>query len=625
MKHLKTLVLALTVLLLSSCGGDDRALHIGSKNFTEQLILAEIIAQLAEYEGITVRRSIPYGDTFLNQEGIKSGDIDLYPEYNGTGLILLGQPPIADGDQAYDAVKRLFDPLGLVWGQRFGFSNDYAIAMRSDRATALGIKTISDLSKLQGGVRLVVDDGFVGRPLDGLDAMMRRYGLEKADTQIIPVEEKERIYQTLLDGKVDVAEVFTTDGYIDDYGLVTLEDDLTFFPIYQPAPLVRKQALEAFPQLKGILDKLAGVISEVDMRRMNRLVDSQGQTFQSVAQNFLIGRSLIPAGEAAEVSEAEKMPVAVGALAELGDSSLRAVRAIREVFPKRDVEVLREANPLQAIAEGRARLAVASSDQFFTLSGDSPFPIVNDKAEALGVVKYRLAHIITKASNPAASISDLKRIGVGPENGTSHHTAGLVVNALGLSDKIELVTNNDIDATFLDLADNKVNGLFLMAASGHAKVLAMMSPSDYHLLPLSEWKNSNSMLRFPFLRLAQIPGGLYAGQDEAVETISAQVVLAGPAPAADAAVGESGPGYIPGVVQSLPLPVPPSTTLALAEALGNSERVDPKLPTAAALAPQRPTPPPSINVAPSVSVTNLIAILFLVYMLYLFVREEKNY
>ena len=159
----------------------------------------------------------------------------------------------------------------------------------------------------------------------------------------------------------------------------------------------------------------------------------------------------------------------------------------------------------------------------------------------------------------------------------------------------------------------------------HAKLQALMSGGTYRLLPLSEWKEGNSMLRFPFLRLAQIPAASYDGQAQPVETVSAQVVLAGPAPAARDQLGETGPGYIPGVVQSLPLPVPPSVTLALAEALGSGERVDPKIPTAAALAPQRPAPPPPITVAPTVSLTNLLAILFIAYMLYLFVREERQH
>ena len=626
MNMIRTLIGVAALLLLASCGDEQRVLRIGSKDFTEQLILAEMIAQLAEREGIPVQRKIPYGDTFLNQEAVKAGDIDLYPEYNGTGLILLGQPPIADGDAAYEEVKRLFEPLGLVWGPRFGFSNDYAMVMRSDRATALSMNKISDLGRLDGGVRFVTDTDFLSRPLDGLDAMLRRYGLQKnGEPTSFDVTEKDKIFQALIDGQVDVAEVFTTDGRIADFGLRVLEDDLAFFPIYQPAPLVRQEALEAFPALKQVFEKLAGTITDEEMREMNRLVEARGQTFQSVAQNFLIEKGLIQAAEATPVAEAQKLDVAVGFLARVGESSLRAARAVRKTFPDRDIQVLREARPLDAIVEGRTRLALAGANEFFTLSEDSPFPVVNDKVEALGVVMYNMAHVVTTFGNFVSSLADLKRIGVGPEGGSSQQAAEMVLDGLGLAGQIELVANDDIDAMFQQLEAGEVDGLFLMVPIRHAKLLAVMNAGRFRLLGIPEWKQGNAMLRLPFLRLATIPAGSYEGQPDAIETISAQVVLAGPAPAASGTVGESGPGYIPGVVGSLPLPVPASATLALAEALGAGERVDPKIPTSAALAPQRPAPPPDINVAPAVSITNLLAIAFMVYMLYLFFREEKDY
>lgn len=620
----RLLTIALGLLVLAGCDQQDSVLRIGSKDFTEQRILAEMMAQLADAQGIPVERHIPYGDTFLVQEALKAGDLDLYPEYNGTGLILLGQPPIADGDQSYEEVKGLFEPLGLVWGPRFGFSNDYAIAMRADHATARGVDEISDLTEFEGGIDFVTDADFLDRPLDGLDAMVRRYGLIKGETIVFPVTDKEQIYQTLLDGEVDVAEVFTTDGHIDDYGLALLEDDLSFFPIYQPAPLARADALATFPALQNVFDQLAGAISEPEMREMNRLVDTQGQTYQMVAQNFLVEAGLLTAAEAAPVPHAEPLLLAVAPLAELGEATLRAVRAAREVFPQRDIQVVREADPLQAIVEGRARLAVAGADEFFDLT-DGPYPAVENRVEALGVIKYRFGHLITKADSPAQTISDLERVGVGPPDSTSDHTARMLLDGLGLADQIELVTNDDVDAITAGLEQDEVDALFLMSEVKQAQLQAFMSSGDYRLLPLSEWKEGNSMLRFPFLRLAQIPADSYDGQTEPVETISAQVVLAGPAPGARDNLGETGPGFIPGVVQSLPLPVPASVTLELAAALGSGERVDPKIPTAAALAPQRPAPPPPITVAPTVSVTNLLAILFICYMLYLFVREERQH
>ena len=210
--------------------------------------------------------------------------------------------------------------------------------------------------------------------------------------------------------------------------------------------MAREQALAAFPALQKVFDQLAGAISEADMREMNRLVDTQGQTFQMVAQNFLVEKGLLTAAEAAPVPQAEPLLLAVEPLAELGKSSLRAVRAVRAVFPQRDIQVVREPDPLQAIVSGRARLAVAGADEFFDLSG-GPYPAVEQRVEALGVIKYRFGHLITKADSPAHQIGDLKKIGVGPAGSTSDHTGGLILNGLGL-EGVELVTNNDVDAMF---------------------------------------------------------------------------------------------------------------------------------------------------------------------------------
>ncbi len=150
------------------------------------------MAQLIEQTGIPVKRSIPYGDTFLNQEGLKRGDIDLYAEYNGTGLLLLGQSPIHDGDQAYARVKELFAPLGLEWLGRFGFSNEYVLLMRRDRATATNTKTISDLLKLSSPPRFAIDSQFLERPLDGYAALLRRYGLSAAEPLVFAEGEKQK-------------------------------------------------------------------------------------------------------------------------------------------------------------------------------------------------------------------------------------------------------------------------------------------------------------------------------------------------------------------------------------------------------------------------------------------------
>ncbi|MBE9561371.1 MAG: hypothetical protein IMF12_00725, partial [Proteobacteria bacterium] len=197
----KLLIYLLLAIIIISCG-KTRPLNIGSKDFTEQFILAEMIAQLLENEDIVVKRSFPYGDTFSLLEAIKHGDLDIYVEYNGTGLIMLGQPPVNDGDKAFKKVKELFQPLGLEWLDRLGFANNYVLLMRRDRALGLKISKISDLTNIPSNIKLAVEPEFITRPLDGLSALQRRYGLNRM-LPIVKNNDKSVIYQALLDGTVD--------------------------------------------------------------------------------------------------------------------------------------------------------------------------------------------------------------------------------------------------------------------------------------------------------------------------------------------------------------------------------------------------------------------------------------
>ena len=231
---------------LAGCGEEPHSLRVGSKPFSESMILAEMIAQLAENEGIAVERHIPFGTTSQIMEATKQGVVDVYPEYNGTGLIFLGQAPTSDGEKSTEIVQRLFNPLGLEMSGKFGFSNDYAIVMTGERAQELGVDSIGGLADLGQPLTFAVDEDFTQRPADGLPQMLRRYGITGSSTLAFPLgtEGKDRIVSALLDGSADVAELFVTDGQIAEYDLVVLEDDQKFFPVYEAAPLVRSEALK---------------------------------------------------------------------------------------------------------------------------------------------------------------------------------------------------------------------------------------------------------------------------------------------------------------------------------------------------------------------------------------------
>ncbi|MEL6427229.1 MAG: glycine betaine ABC transporter substrate-binding protein, partial [Pseudomonadota bacterium] len=185
MKHLLAL---LCLVGLVSCDEAQDSLKIGGKDFSESTILSEMIAALAEDAGIAVTRRTNLGDTRINLESLRRGDIDVYPEYNGTGLVMLGQPAMSDGDAAMDRVRSLYQPLGLVWGDRFGFANNYGLAMRAGRAEELGITSISDLVDRAGTLTIGIEENFQTRPLDGYGPMTARYGMEFGSVNVLPSE-----------------------------------------------------------------------------------------------------------------------------------------------------------------------------------------------------------------------------------------------------------------------------------------------------------------------------------------------------------------------------------------------------------------------------------------------------
>jgi glycine betaine/choline ABC-type transport system substrate-binding protein len=590
-------------------------IHIGSKDFTEQYILAEIVAQLLESENMLVKRSIPFGDTFANLEAIKTGELDIYMEYNGTGLIMLGRPPVNDGDKAYQKVKQLFEPLGIAWLDRLGFANNYVLVMRRDRALALKIQKISDLIKIRPNIRLAVEPEFVERPLDGLAALRRRYGLNRMIPTVID-NQKSVTYQALLDGKVDVTEGFSTEGRIEDFGLEILQDDLQFFPVYEPSPLVRQETLKQYPQLRHLLQKLAGLIDTTSMRQMNREVELEGQDYKVVAQDFLVKHNLI--NKQVQTSKTEEFVVAAGMLNELGGSISKAVRAIRRTFPGRRIQVNQVADPLQAMMNGEARLGILSAESFFTMT-DEFLPEPNQIVEAIGMIGTRMVHIVTLNYRNLKNLKEIKKLGVVARHGSSDRTANMVLTSLGLQD-ITLIHNKRLKLQVEALKRQEIDGLFLMVPPGHEHLTAIMNQGIFKLLSLKEWQDGNHLIRFPFLRLARIPANTYDQQPNIIETISAQMVLAGPKPVSEL-VENRGPAT---VISTNASPVSNPATVQLNQQLSTGEKLDPAIPASDVLTLQTKPLSNPLNPSSVESIFNFLIILALMFFFYLFIKEGKE-
>lgn len=265
---------------------------IGSKFFTEQVVLAELLAQHIEAKtGIPVTRKTNLGGTLLVHKALLSGDLDLYVEYTGTALTaVLGEKPQGTAADVYNLVKKLYaEKFHLEVTEPLGFENTFAMVIRGDDARKMHIRTLSDLASIAPQWRVGVGYEFLERP-DGFPGLSQRYHLHFAGTP--KVMDLGLIYRALVDHQVDIVAGNSTDGLIDALGLVALEDDWHYFPPYDAVPIVRESTLARFPQLRGALADLGGKLSASDIRKLNYAVDAQHQDAAAVVRAFREAKGL---------------------------------------------------------------------------------------------------------------------------------------------------------------------------------------------------------------------------------------------------------------------------------------------------------------------------------------------
>jgi osmoprotectant transport system substrate-binding protein/osmoprotectant transport system permease protein len=264
-----------------------RSVVIGSKNFTEQVILGEIVSQLLEGRGFEVQRKLNLGGTNLCHQGVLAGELDAYVEYTGTALAdILRQPAHADPAVVLREVRERYAALGLVVGEPLGFNNTYALVVRPDE----GLRRISDLAPRAASLRAGCFGEFLERP-DGMAGLLATYGFRFG----LPPREMDLglLYTALLNRQVDVVVGSATDGLIAARGLVVLEDDRHYFPPYDAVPVTSARSLQRHPGLREALALLAGRIHEGEMRRMNHAVDGEHRDPAQVAREFLGGAGLV--------------------------------------------------------------------------------------------------------------------------------------------------------------------------------------------------------------------------------------------------------------------------------------------------------------------------------------------
>jgi osmoprotectant transport system substrate-binding protein/osmoprotectant transport system permease protein len=283
--------IVMLIIVISSGAASSRAhdaIVVGSKNFTEQLILGELVAQALEREGMAVERRLNLGGTLICDRALMTGDVDAYVEYTGTALTAVFHQPIQAGSSAvFATVRELYARSGRTLLSPLGFNNTFAILVRGGEARSAGLKTIDDAARESPHWRAGFGYEFVGRP-DGYPGLVAAYGLRFP--QPPRVMDLTLSYRALASGQVDLIAGDATAGLIKGLDLVQLEDNRHYFPPYDAAIVARAETLLRHPAARPALERLAGRISADDMRALNYAADVEHQDIAQIARNFLQAR-----------------------------------------------------------------------------------------------------------------------------------------------------------------------------------------------------------------------------------------------------------------------------------------------------------------------------------------------
>jgi glycine betaine/choline ABC-type transport system substrate-binding protein len=258
---------------------------VGSKNFTESVLLGEIVASTLESRGLNVERRFNLGGAWLCHRALLSGDLDIYVEYSGTALMdIFKHPRETDREAVLARVRADYEKVGLRALSSLGYENNFAFVVRGEDAARFDLRNISDLRTVQSRFRLGMFGEFLERA-DGFPGLTRAYDLTFA---LSPVEmDLGLLYQALESNQIDLAVGSTTDGLIAARGFVILEDDRRYFPPYDALPIVRQAAIARHPALREAMDKLAFGLDGATMRRLNFEVDGKKRDPGDVAREIV--------------------------------------------------------------------------------------------------------------------------------------------------------------------------------------------------------------------------------------------------------------------------------------------------------------------------------------------------
>ena len=292
MRTLGKLIAAALAVVAFGGAATAQTVKVGSKNFTEQFIVAELYAASLEAAGFKVERKINLGATLVAQEALRTGAIDLYPEYTGTGMSAVMKAPGTETDpqKVYDMVKAYYEKeFKLTWLRPSGVNNGYAMVVRPETAQSMNLKTLSDLAKVAGKLKLGAGPEF-GDRRDGVKGLKEVYGIEFGEYRQFAAMRLR--YEALMQKQIDIANGFATDWQIAAEKFAALADDKGLFPPYYLAPVVRLE-IAANPKIVEALDKVDALIDNPTMQELNRQVEVDKKEPRQVAASFLKAKGVI--------------------------------------------------------------------------------------------------------------------------------------------------------------------------------------------------------------------------------------------------------------------------------------------------------------------------------------------
>ncbi|MGM0428505.1 MAG: glycine betaine ABC transporter substrate-binding protein, partial [Thermodesulfobacteriota bacterium] len=486
--------------------------------------------------------------------------------------------------------------------------------MQPDLAAQMQISQIGDLATQANKIRMGCEEEFLARPVDGFQPLMRHYGFSQK-LEVVVADSREKLYRDLVAGGTDVCVVQRTDPQIQEFGLMVLEDNLDFFPAYQGVPLVREETLSRFPELREVINRLSGKVNDQVMRELNREVELDGLEIQAVATRFLVDRDLIT--QKPPELKHRRLVVGIPPSGHRSRILAKSLDAVRRVFPKRRVEVETFPFPKEALLNGKAFLALLGAESFFVVQ-PGLLPKTREYMEAIAVAGFQMAHLIRRKNDLREKpFAGIRRLGIGPAEGSAEQAAAVLLDAYGRTEKTKVVSG-DVSEQIKKVINGHLDGMLFMAAPGDAKMILLLEDPKLSLQPIFDWKQEDRQYRYPFFRLARIPEGTYSGMKTALETVGAQVVLTGPRPDAPT-LGDGDP--VSGLrVQRQP--IPRGIKQALVNALGDKEVIDPTLPGERVSMVTAHRDVLSLNPSPGISAITALFLLALGGFFYVLLRKK---